>query len=183
MTLLIDLIDETGQVTKEQLEEVEKLLQFAADALEVKDQAEVSVSIVSNEEIHQINKEYRGKDAPTDVISFALEEEGEGEIEIIGADDIPPVLGDIIISVDRTKEQAEEYGHSFMRELGFLTIHGFLHLLGYDHMTEEDEKKCSPNRQKFWMIMAFRDHRKKRTPLVRFFGVFIMHLEEYGELS
>ncbi|NQD53255.1 rRNA maturation RNase YbeY, partial [Bacillus altitudinis] len=75
MTLLIDLIDETGQVSKEQLEEVEKLLQFAADALEVKDQAEVSVSIVSNEEIHQINKEYRGKDAPTDVISFALEEE------------------------------------------------------------------------------------------------------------
>ncbi|QXJ46537.1 rRNA maturation RNase YbeY [Bacillus altitudinis] len=141
MTLLIDLIDETGQVSKEQLEEVEKLLQFAADALEVKDQAEVSVSIVSNEEIHQINKEYRGKDAPTDVISFALEEEGEGEIEIIGVDDIPPVLGDIIISVDRTKEQAEEYGHSFMRELGFLTIHGFLHLLGYDHMTEEDEKE------------------------------------------
>ena len=117
MTLLIDLIDETGQVSKEHLEEMEKLLQFAADALEVKDQAEVSVSIVSNEEIHQINKEYRGKDAPTDVISFALEEEGEGEIEIIGAGDIPPVLGDIIISVDRTKEQAEEYGHSFMRGL------------------------------------------------------------------
>ncbi|MFP3325432.1 rRNA maturation RNase YbeY, partial [Planococcus sp. SIMBA_160] len=90
---LIDLIDETGQVSKEHLEEMEKLLQFAADALEVKDQAEVSVSIVSNEEIHQINKEYRGKDAPTDVISFALEEEGEGEIEIIGAGDIPPVLG------------------------------------------------------------------------------------------
>lgn len=81
MTLLIDLIDETGQVTKEQLEEVEKLLQFAADALEVKDQAEVSVTIVSNEEIHQINKEYRGKDAPTDVISFALEEEGEGKLK------------------------------------------------------------------------------------------------------
>lgn len=81
MTLLIDLIDETGQVSKEQLEEVEKLLQFAADALEVKDQAEVSVSIVSNEEIHQINKEYRGKDAPTDVISFALEEEGEGKLK------------------------------------------------------------------------------------------------------
>lgn len=81
MTLLIDLIDETGQVSKEQLEEVEKLLQFAADELEVKDQAEVSVTIVSNEEIHQINKEYRGKDAPTDVISFALEEEGEGRLK------------------------------------------------------------------------------------------------------
>ncbi|MDP4137699.1 MAG: rRNA maturation RNase YbeY, partial [Bacillota bacterium] len=77
---------------------------------------------------------------PTDVISFALEEDGEGEVEIIGAD-MPPVLGDIIISVDKAREQAEEYGHSLMRELGFLTVHGFLHLLGYDHMTEEEEKE------------------------------------------
>ncbi|MCY7464083.1 rRNA maturation RNase YbeY, partial [Bacillus paralicheniformis] len=92
------------------------------------------------EEIQKINKEYRGKDYPTDVISFALEEDGEGEIEIIGAD-MPPVLGDIIISADKAREQAEEYGHSLMRELGFLTVHGFLHLLGYDHMTEEEEKE------------------------------------------
>ncbi|MCR3891142.1 rRNA maturation RNase YbeY, partial [Bacillus paralicheniformis] len=68
------------------------------------------------------------------------EEDGEGEIEIIGAD-MPPVLGDIIISADKAREQAEEYGHSLMRELGFLTVHGFLHLLGYDHMTEEEEKE------------------------------------------
>lgn len=104
------------------------------------DQAEVSVTIVSNDDIHQINKEYRGKDAPTDVISFALEEEGEGEIEIVGAE-MPPVLGDIIISADRTREQAEEYNHSFKRELGFLAVHGFLHLLGYDHMTKEEEEE------------------------------------------
>ncbi|PSA93946.1 rRNA maturation RNase YbeY [Bacillus atrophaeus] len=140
MSLLIDIIDETESVAEEMLREVEKLLQFAAEREGVQDQAEVSVTIVTNDEIQQINKEYRGKDTPTDVISFALEEEGEGEVEIVGAE-MPPVLGDIIISADRTKEQAEEYGHSFLRELGFLAVHGFLHLLGYDHMTKEQEEE------------------------------------------
>ncbi|KAF1679586.1 rRNA maturation RNase YbeY [Bacillus mexicanus] len=140
MSLLIDIVDETGSVSEEMLKEVENLLQFAADREGIQDEAEVSVTIVSNEDIQQINKEYRGKDTPTDVISFALEEEGEGEVEIVGAD-MPPVLGDIIISADRTREQAEEYNHSFKRELGFLAVHGFLHLLGYDHMTKEEEKE------------------------------------------
>ncbi|MEK4269984.1 rRNA maturation RNase YbeY [Bacillus sp. FSL W8-0940] len=140
MSLILDISDETGRLSEGQLEEIGKLLQFAAKEENVADQAEVSVTVVTNEEIQQINKEYRGKDYPTDVISFALEEDGEGEVEIIGAD-MPPVLGDIIISADKAKEQAEEYGHSLMRELGFLSVHGFLHLLGYDHMTEEEEKE------------------------------------------
>lgn len=97
------------------------------------------MTFVTNEAIHEINRQYRQKDAPTDVISFALEEMGEGEVEII-AEGMPRILGDIIISIDRTKEQADEYGHSFERELGFLAVHGFLHLLGYDHIVPEDEK-------------------------------------------
>ncbi|ASF29483.1 MULTISPECIES: rRNA maturation RNase YbeY [Bacillus amyloliquefaciens group] len=140
MGLLIDIVDETNSVSADALQEVEKLLQFAAEKEGVQDQAEVSITIVTNDEIREINRDYRGKDTPTDVISFALEEEGEDEVEIVGAD-MPPVLGDIIISADRTKEQAEEYGHSFMRELGFLAVHGFLHLLGYDHMTKEEEEE------------------------------------------
>lgn len=140
MSLLIDIVDETGSVSEEMLKEVENLLQFAAEREGVQDQAEVSVTIVTNDDIQQINKEYRGKDTPTDVISFALEEEGEGEVEIVGAE-MPPILGDIIISADRTREQAEEYNHSFKRELGFLAVHGFLHLLGYDHMTKEEEEE------------------------------------------
>ncbi|MDQ8056156.1 rRNA maturation RNase YbeY [Bacillus velezensis] len=140
MGLLIDIVDETNSISADALQEVEKLLQFAAEKEGVQDQAEVSVTIVTNEEIREINRDYRGKDTPTDVISFALEEEGEDEVEIVGAD-MPPVLGDIIISADRTKEQAEEYGHTFMRELGFLAVHGFLHLLGYDHMTKEEEEE------------------------------------------
>ncbi|MDQ0161302.1 rRNA maturation RNase YbeY [Bacillus alveayuensis] len=139
MRLMIDLVDETNTLSKEQLQMVEKLLHFAAEEEKVEDGAELSVTFVTNEEIQKINREYRGKDQPTDVISFALEEMGEGEVKVIGAD-LPKALGDIIISVEKAKEQAEEYGHSFIREIGFLTIHGFLHLLGYDHMTEEEEK-------------------------------------------
>lgn len=140
MTLNVDFIDETKEITNEQINEIEKLLNFAAKKENIEDGSEVSVTFVSNERIWEINREYRDKDAPTDVISFAMEELGEGEIEMIGAD-MPRVLGDIIISVERTREQAEEYGHSFMRELGFLAVHGFLHLLGFDHMTEDDEKE------------------------------------------
>ncbi|UXH44360.1 rRNA maturation RNase YbeY [Rossellomorea vietnamensis] len=140
MTLLIDFIDETETVSDEQTELVQNILNFAADQEGIEDESEVSVTFVTNERIQEINREYRAKDQPTDVISFALEELGEDEVEIIGAE-IPRVLGDIIISIDRTKEQAEEYNHSVSRELGFLALHGFLHLLGYDHMEEEEEKK------------------------------------------
>jgi probable rRNA maturation factor len=140
MTINVDFIDETKDITNEQITEIKKLLNFAAKKEDIEDGSEVSVTFVSNERIWEINREYRDKDAPTDVISFAMEELGEGEIEMIGAD-MPRVLGDIIISIERTREQAEEYGHSFMRELGFLAVHGFLHLLGYDHMTEDDEKE------------------------------------------
>ncbi|MBN8191001.1 rRNA maturation RNase YbeY [Bacillus sp. NTK074B] len=140
MTLLIDFIDETETISEEQTSLVRNILNFAAGKEEVEDESEVSVTFVTNERIQEINREYRGKDQPTDVISFALEELGEDEVEIIGSE-IPRVLGDIIISIDRTKEQAEEYNHSVSRELGFLALHGFLHLLGYDHMEEEEEKE------------------------------------------
>lgn len=140
MNLVIDFLDETNNVTNEQIDEIEKLLNFAAAKLAIEEGSEVSVTFVTNERIQEINREYRDKDAVTDVISFALEEIGEGEVELVGAD-IPRILGDIIISIAKAKEQAEEYGHSFMREFGFLAVHGFLHLLGYDHMTEEDERE------------------------------------------
>ena len=96
---------------------------------------EVSVTLTNNEYIHTLNKQYRGIDRPTDVLSFALNESEEPEVE-----DGPDVnvLGDLVISVERAKEQAADYGHSVKREIAFLTVHGMLHLLGYDHMEEED---------------------------------------------
>lgn len=139
MRLEIDFIDETSEIDTAAQQLVENILQFAAQKENMEEGTELSVTFVDNVRIREINKEYRNKDAATDVISFAMEEMGEDEIAIIGAD-IPRMLGDIIISIERTKEQAAEYGHSFERELGFLALHGFLHLLGYDHMTEPDEK-------------------------------------------
>ncbi|GIO27579.1 rRNA maturation RNase YbeY [Ornithinibacillus bavariensis] len=135
----IDFQDNTSTVTENHLELVQGILKLAAKKENISDDAEVSVTFVTNEEIQEINRDYRNLDKPTDVISFALEESVEGEMAIIG-EDLPVVLGDIIISVERAEEQAKDYNHSFERELGFLAVHGFLHLLGYDHMTKEDEK-------------------------------------------
>ncbi|WP_108669609.1 rRNA maturation RNase YbeY [Peribacillus acanthi] len=140
MRLNIDFTDETNLVQEKDIDLVSSVLQFAAEKENIEPDTEISITFVDNNQIREINKEYRGKDTPTDVISFAMEEMGEDEIQIVGME-LPRVLGDIIISIDRTKEQAEDYGHSFERELGFLALHGFLHLLGYDHMTEADEKK------------------------------------------
>jgi len=114
--------------------------------------AEVSVVVTGDEEIRALNREYRGIDEPTDVLSFPLAEPGENASETApfepaeraggeGGLSGPPVhLGDIVISLERARLQAEEYGHSFLRELGFLAVHGALHLLGYDHETEEERR-------------------------------------------
>lgn len=140
MTLVIDSIDETRSLSDNELIQIENILSFASKKQNVEQGSEISITFVTNESIQEINREYRQKDYPTDVISFAMEELGEGEVEVVGAD-MPRILGDIIISIPKAKEQAEEYGHSFMRELSFLAVHGFLHLLGYDHENEEDEKE------------------------------------------
>ena len=93
-----------------------------------------NVIIIDNDRIHEINREYRGIDRETDVISFALEDDKTFNPE-------GRVLGDIYISIDKAHSQAIEYGHSFIREFCFLGVHGMLHLLGYDHMKQEDEKE------------------------------------------
>ncbi len=117
----------------EELKEVEKFVQYVLEYQKLEN-VMFNIIIVDNEEIHKLNKSYRGIDRPTDVISFALEDD-DTFIKM----DIR-ILGDIYISIDKARSQALEYGHSLLRELCFLTVHGILHLLGYDHMKEEDEK-------------------------------------------
>ena len=92
--------------------------------------AEVSVSFLSNDQIRQLNAEHRGKDVPTDVLSFPL---GENGVYDVNPETGAQMLGDIVISLEKATEQAELYGHSLRREIGFLTVHSMLHLLGYDH--------------------------------------------------
>ncbi|KMJ60171.1 rRNA maturation factor [Bacillus sp. LL01] len=140
MMMEIDMLDETSRLTDEQWKDIKDLLIFAADKESIQSGAELSVTFVDDEKIQEINREYREKDRPTDVISFPMEEMGEGEIEIHYDEEAPRMLGDIIISIQRAEVQAEEYGHSVKRELGFLALHGLLHLLGYDHENETDEK-------------------------------------------
>ena len=140
----IAFLDETNTVSQGKINEIDELLQYAANYLKLPEDTEMSVTFMDNAAIQIINRDYRDKDQPTDVISFALEEETEEELPIIFDDEMPAMprnLGDIMISVERAKEQASEYGHSYDRELGFLALHGFLHINGYDHMTPEDEKE------------------------------------------
>ena len=96
--------------------------------------SELSITLTDDEHIHALNKKFRGIDRPTDVLSFAFRESDEPEI----LDSEVEILGDIIISLERAQMQAEEFGHTYLREVIFLTVHGLLHLLGYDHIEEND---------------------------------------------
>jgi probable rRNA maturation factor len=128
-------------INQEFIEQLNKLLQLAG-LQEAVPEGEVALSFVTDEAIHELNRTYRGIDRPTDVLSFAMQELGEDELKIV-YDEIAEIepLGDIIISIPRALAQSEEYGHSVEREIGFLFVHGFLHLIGYDHGNEEDEKE------------------------------------------
>ncbi|SEM65371.1 probable rRNA maturation factor [Ligilactobacillus sp. WC1T17] len=140
----LEVYDETNSVPADKLELVTNILNFAGKYIHLPENTEMSVTLMDNEHIHEINKQYRGVDKPTDVISFAIEEDNPDEVPIILPDDadfvLPKNIGDIMISMDKVKEQAAFLGHSEDRELGFLAVHGFLHLNGYDHMKAADEK-------------------------------------------
>lgn len=127
----IEIINETSENID--IEDLKNVIDFALKYEDVSN-AIMNVIIVDNEKIHKINREYRGIDRPTDVISFALEDDKTF------VDTSFRVLGDIYISIDKVFEQSKAYGHSFRRELSFLTVHGILHLLGYDHMIKSDEE-------------------------------------------
>ena len=146
--MYIEMVDETGQVSEEILKQTQEILEFAAQKTG-KEKKEMAVTFVSNERSHELNLEYRDTDRPTDVIS--LEYKPELDIAVDEEDlldhpelaemleDFDAYIGELLISVDKAREQAEEYGHSFEREMGFLAVHGFLHINGYDHYTPEEE--------------------------------------------
>ena len=126
---IIKLVDEEIK----ELKDVEDVINIAIKNQNL-DNLEFNIIIVDNEYIHKLNRDYRNIDRPTDVITSALEDYEDIKLE-------HRMLGDIYISIDKAKSQAIEYGHSFKREICFLAVHGFLHLLGYDHMNKEDEEE------------------------------------------
>lgn len=108
----------------------------------VQQEYEVGITIMDDEGIRLLNRDYRGIDAPTDVLSFSVSDRGEDEPAVFGeGEEEPLILGDIVISAERVEKQAAEYRHSTLRELCFLVVHGMLHLLGYDHEDKESEEK------------------------------------------
>lgn len=142
--IFVDIVDEIGSDFAFDAEGLLTRALRAAASHEGIEAGEVVVSLVSDERIQELNRDYRDKDATTDVLSFAIQESDEEEPMILFEedDDVPiEPLGDIIISIPTAIRQAEEYGHGLQRELAFLAVHGFLHLIGYDHLTEEDEEE------------------------------------------
>lgn len=127
-----------GVLTKAQEQETLDLLQFAAQHLSISEQAEMSVTYVRNPEIREINKEYRNIDRATDVISFAIEDDETLDLPAEIKAELPEELGDLFISVDKVRDQALFLDHSIERELGYMLVHGFLHLNGYDHERPDD---------------------------------------------
>lgn len=128
----IGLFNETDNNLDEYFKTIDKVLKKGLEILEI-DKCEFNVIVVDNNYIHELNKTYRGIDRETDVITFALEDDKT-------FNPVDRVLGDIYISIDKVFEQAKEYGHSEIREICFLAVHGLLHLLGYDHMEKSDEE-------------------------------------------
>lgn len=126
--LKINLFNQYDHQTKQYQKTIKSVMHAAYKTLAIKKRKIINVILVDNTEIHRINNQYRHIDNPTDVISFENTDEGNE-------------LGDIFISIDKVKAQAAEFGHSFERELGFLSCHGFLHCNGYDHLNETDESE------------------------------------------
>lgn len=139
----VNLINEFEFTFKEE-KIVKKIVKTICKVEKVKGKHVVSIIIVDNQKIHEINKQYRNIDRPTDVISFAA---------IDGEETLPEEMGDIFISYEKIIEQAKEYEHSVLREFAFLVTHGMYHLLGYDHMNQEDEKIMFAKQEKILDIL------------------------------
>lgn len=140
MEILIDDLQEEKTI------DIPKLRQVALRILQklgCQKSCELSIALVDDQEIRRLNREYRGIDRSTDVLSFAQQEQGDSEPIQLHAEDesFPRILGDVILSVETTQKQAEEHGSPFEKELYFLLIHGILHLLGYDHHTDHDARR------------------------------------------
>ncbi|MFC6315046.1 rRNA maturation RNase YbeY [Lapidilactobacillus achengensis] len=140
----LEIINDDHLLPAEREDWIRKLVEFAAAKLELPAETEMSISLITDDKIREINREYRDKDRVTDVISFAIEDDEADEWpnfrELEDELDIPRNIGDLFIAPGHVAEQAKTYEHSFDREFGYTVVHGFLHLNGYDHIEPADEQ-------------------------------------------
>jgi probable rRNA maturation factor len=151
MLIEIDYDDITKLPKEEKL--IKKVIETVLKEEKIIRDLEIYVTLTNNNQIHKINLEQRNVDRPTDVLSFPMFEREEVHLLKEKNEEEPDILGDIIISIEKVKEQAEEYGHSFERELAYLTTHGMLHLLGYDHMIEEEKEQMRKREEEILEIL------------------------------
>ena len=151
MLIEIDYDDITKLPKEEKL--IKKVIETVLKEEKIIRDLEIYVTLTNNNKIHRINLEQRNVDRPTDVLSFPMFEREEVHLLKEKKEEEPDILGDIIISIEKVKEQAEEYGQSFERELAYLTTHGMLHLLGYDHMIEEEKEQMRKREEEILEIL------------------------------
>ena len=142
MELIIDNRQDKFEIEKELVKKIEDIINECLDYEDFENDYEVSLSFVENSEIKELNKNFRGIDKVTDVLSFPMIDENDFDVELFEKS-----LGDIVISLDKAFEQSKEYNHSFFREVCFLVCHSMFHLLGYDHDTEENTKIMRTNEE------------------------------------
>lgn len=147
---MVEIIYQDVEKNQQYEDTIKKVLTycFKEEKLE-KSNMEITITLTTPNNIKRINKEYRNIDKATDVLSFPMFEKDELDKKIKEKDfEYEDILGDIVISIEKVEEQAKEYGHSFERELSYMIVHGFYHLMGYDHIKEEDKKIMRPKEEK-----------------------------------
>lgn len=137
--IIINNLQKKIEVSDRLKEIIKSIINTTITMENISNNGEVSVIFVDNNYIQKLNKKYRKKDVPTDVLSFPVDENYKNKLEGFDLFDEEPI-GDIVVSLEKAKEQAKDYNHSFEREVGYLVVHGMLHLLGFDHLHEEDAK-------------------------------------------
>lgn len=155
--MIIDFNDETSKVTSDQENELKEIIKYTLEIEQMPPNCEVSISFLFDDDIQTLNEQYRQINEPTDVLSFPIEQSLKDKTGTFDLN-IPLLLGDIIVSIDHAIEQAEQYGHSLKREISFLIVHGLLHLLGYTHDTDENEKEMFQKQDK--ILGAFKIERE-----------------------
>ena len=153
---MVEINIKTKKVNGNEEKIINKVVEAVLKQEKIKHDLDVYITLTNNRGIHEINKQYRDIDRPTDVLSFPMFQRDEiSNLKKKKKDNVEEILGDIVVSIDKVKEQSKEYGHSYERELAYLVTHGMLHLLGFDHMIDEEKEEMRKHEEKVLEVLGF----------------------------